>query len=38
MAEGGRIDHAGHDNDVERNVLETIEFPNAVRVVSGWAL
>ena len=38
MAEGGRIDHAGHDNDVERNVLETIEFSNAVRVVSGWAL
>ena len=37
MIEGGRIDHAGHSNDIERNVCETIEFSNAVRVVMKWS-
>jgi len=37
MVEGGRIDHAGHANDLQRNVLETIEFDNAVQVVIDWA-
>ena len=37
MVEGGRIDHAGHDNDIERNVLETVGFCRAVRVVTDWA-
>ena len=37
MVEGGRIDHAGHANDLQRNVLETIEFANTVQVVLDWA-
>ena len=37
MVEGGRIDHAGHVNDIGRNVLETVGFSNAVRVVTDWA-
>ena len=36
MIEGGRIDHAGHANDIERNVCETIEFSNTLRVVMDW--
>ena len=28
MVESGRIDHAGHDNHLARNVGETIEFSN----------
>ena len=36
MIEGGRIDHAGHSNDIERNVCETIEFSNTLRVVMDW--
>ena len=31
MVEGGRIDHAGHINHIQRNVFETIEFANAVQ-------
>ncbi len=38
MVEGGRIDHAGHDNDIGRNVLETVGFSDAVRVVADWAM
>ncbi|HKH76379.1 MAG TPA: alkaline phosphatase [Rubrobacteraceae bacterium] len=38
MVEGGRIDHAGHDNDIGRNVLETVGFSDAVRVVEDRAL
>ena len=34
MVEGGRIDHAGQANDIGRNVLETVGFPDAVRVVT----
>ena len=37
MVEGGRIDHAGHGNDIERNVRETVEFANTVELVLDWA-
>jgi alkaline phosphatase len=37
MVEGGRIDHAGHANDIQRGVLETIEFANTVQVAIDWA-
>lgn len=37
MVEGGRIDHAGHINDIQRNVCETIEFANAAAKVIGWS-
>jgi len=33
MIEGGKIDHAGHGNDLERNLYETIEFARAAEVV-----
>lgn len=33
LVEGGRIDHAGHSNDIERNILETIEFAKTVQTV-----
>lgn len=33
LVEGGRIDHAGHSNDIGRQVLETIEFSKAVQTV-----
>lgn len=37
MVEGGRIDHAGHSNDINRNVRETVEFSNTVQDVLAWA-
>ncbi len=37
MVEGGRIDHAGHSNDIARNIGETIEFSNTVQSVLDWA-
>ncbi len=37
MVEGGRIDHAGHDNNIARNVFETLEFDHAVEVAYTWA-
>jgi hypothetical protein len=37
MVEGGRIDHAGHANNLERNILETIEFAAAAQIVMDWA-
>ncbi len=37
MVEGGRIDHAGHANDIERLVAEMAEFSNSVSVVLQWA-
>ena len=37
MVEGGRIDHAAHDNNIQRNVFETLEFENAVQTVFDWA-
>ena len=36
MIEGGRIDHAGHSNDIERNVYETLEFSKTVQVAFDW--
>ncbi len=37
MVEGGRIDHAGHDNNIQRNIYETIEFSNTVADLLAWA-
>lgn len=37
MVEGGRIDNAGHDNHLQRNVFETLEFSNTAGVVMAWA-
>ena len=37
MVEGGRIDHAGHANDIARNVFETVEFSNAIEKAIDWA-
>ncbi|MBT8043212.1 MAG: alkaline phosphatase, partial [Pontiella sp.] len=36
MLEGSRIDHAGHANDLVRNIHETLEFANAVKTVADW--
>jgi alkaline phosphatase len=38
MVEGGRIDHAGHSNDLARNIYETIEFADTTQVVLDWAV
>jgi alkaline phosphatase len=37
MVEGGRIDHAGHGNDIERLVREVAEFSDAVQEVMDWS-
>jgi alkaline phosphatase len=37
MIEGGLIDKAGHANNIQNNVWETIEFGNAVQKVVDWA-
>jgi alkaline phosphatase len=37
MVEGGRIDHAGHSNDLARNIGETLEFSNTVTDILAWA-
>ncbi|NQT94515.1 MAG: alkaline phosphatase [Lentisphaerae bacterium] len=37
MAEGGRIDHACHENNIGRCVLEVVEFSKTVQVVLDWA-
>ena len=37
MIEGGRIDHAGHANDITRSVRETAQFSGSVQVVLDWA-
>ena len=37
MVEGGTIDSAGHDNVIEHNVFETLEFTKAFDVVLNWA-
>ncbi|MFQ5819909.1 MAG: alkaline phosphatase [Candidatus Heimdallarchaeota archaeon] len=36
MVEGGRIDHAGHDNDKVSVALETIAFDEAVKVALDY--
>ena len=37
MVEAGRIDHAGHGNNIGQNIHETIEFAKAVRKAMDWA-
>ncbi len=37
MVEGGKIDWAGHDNNLPNIIGETIEFENAVRKILNWA-
>jgi alkaline phosphatase len=37
MVEGGTIDWAGHDNVIQWNVFETIEFAKAFQAVLNWA-
>ena len=37
MVESGRIDHAGHNNQIGRNIFETLEFNNTVQIVYDWA-
>ncbi len=37
MVEAGRIDHAGHSNDLARNVQETVEFSNTISDILAWA-
>lgn len=37
MVEGGRIDHASHDNHIRRAVQETLEFSDSVQLVLDWA-
>jgi alkaline phosphatase len=37
MIEGGKIDHAGHGNSLERNVYETVEFARTAELVIEWA-
>lgn len=36
MLEGSRIDHAGHINDLARNIHETLEFAQSVETVFDW--
>lgn len=37
MAEGGKIDWSGHDNDAKTNILETLDFADAVNVAVSFA-
>jgi len=37
MVEGGKIDWAGHANDIRRNIRETMEFSNTTQVILDWA-
>ncbi len=37
MVEGGKIDHANHQNQIERSVRETVEFSRAVQEAQKWA-
>lgn len=37
MVEGGRIDHAGHANDISRNIGETLAFAETVQKIVLWA-
>lgn len=38
MVEGGTIDWAGHSNNIENNVFETLEFDRAFKRVMDWAI
>lgn len=37
MLEGGKIDGAGHENNLANAIGETIEFANAVQTILNWA-
>jgi alkaline phosphatase len=37
MIEGGRIDHAGHANDLVHSIHETLAFDDAIDAVVAWA-
>ncbi len=37
MIEGGKIDWAGHDNNLANVIGETVEFANAVQIIINWA-
>jgi alkaline phosphatase len=37
VIEGARIDMAGHANDIERSITETLAFDDAVATVAEWA-
>ncbi len=37
MAEGGKIDYSGHGNDAGTNIIETIDFDNAVKIAYEFA-
>lgn len=36
MAEGGKIDWAGHSNDGKTNILEVLDFAAAIQVAYNW--
>ncbi len=38
MVEGGRIDHAAHNNDLQRTIFEVLEFDRAVEIAYNWAM
>ena len=37
MVEGGKIDHAGHENNIARNIFEIIELDDTVVTILTWA-
>ncbi|MBN1844478.1 MAG: alkaline phosphatase [Sedimentisphaerales bacterium] len=37
MVEGGKIDWAGHNNLIEHNIFETLEFARAFQTAHNWA-
>nr|HRD17019.1 alkaline phosphatase [Methanothrix soehngenii] len=37
MVEGGRIDHAGHERNISKNVADTLAFDEAVKVATDFA-
>jgi alkaline phosphatase len=37
MVEGGRIDHAGHERNISKNIADTLAFDEAVKVATDFA-
>jgi alkaline phosphatase len=37
MVEGGRIDHAGHERNISKNIADTLAFDEAVKVAMDFA-
>jgi len=37
MVEGAKIDHASHENNLQRDIFEVLEFDYTVQVVTAWA-